>query len=105
MSDGDVIDEIDWKSIPKRSDSKLNLRRNPESSLVTLKWHMPICAEICRAEQKYMPFFGTITERDFREKIPNHGNIHKMIQRCALDFFPQNALGDSILDFFFRING
>ena len=34
-----------------------------------LKWHMPICAEICRAEQKYMPFFGTITERVLREKI------------------------------------
>ena len=32
------------------------------------KWHMPICAEICRAEQKYMPFFGTVTERFFREK-------------------------------------
>ena len=38
---------------------------------------MPICVEICGAEQKYMPFFGTITERDFRKKskaqkhIPN----------------------------------
>ena len=33
------------------------------------KWHMPICAELCCAEQKYMPFFGTVTECDFREKI------------------------------------
>ena len=30
---------------------------------------MPIWGEICCAEQKYMPFFGTITERDFRKKI------------------------------------
>ena len=37
---------------------------------VNLKWHMPICAEICGAEQKYMPFFGTVTERAFRKKIP-----------------------------------
>ena len=29
------------------------------------KWHMPIC----RAEQKYMPFFGAITERVFRKKF------------------------------------
>ena len=36
-----------------------------------LKWHMPICAEICRAEQKYMPA---------------HEHI-QMIQRCASDFF------------------
>ena len=36
---------------------------------VNFKWHMPICSEICGTEQKYMPFFGTITERDFREKI------------------------------------
>ena len=42
-----------------------------------LKWHMPTCAEICRAEQKYMPFFGTITERAFRKKNPKHKNIYK----------------------------
>ena len=41
-----------------------------------------------------MPFFGTITERDFREKNPQHRNIYKLIQCCALDFFPQNTLGD-----------
>ena len=40
---------------------------------VNFKWHMPIRVEICRAEQKYMPFFGTVTERDFREKIQNAG--------------------------------
>ena len=33
------------------------------------KWHMPILEEICRAEQKYMPFFGTVTERHFLKKI------------------------------------
>ena len=26
---------------------------------VNLKWHMPICAEICGVEQKYMPFLGS----------------------------------------------
>ena len=31
------------------------------------KWHMPIRVEICRAEQRYMPFFGTVTERHFWE--------------------------------------
>ena len=40
------------------------------------KWHMPICVERCRAEQKYMPFFGTVTERSFRKKIPKHRNIY-----------------------------
>ena len=34
------------------------------------KWQMPICLERCGAEQKYMPFFGTVTERAFRKKIP-----------------------------------
>ena len=33
-----------------------------------LKWHTPICEEICRLEQKYMPFFGAITERAFQKK-------------------------------------
>ena len=33
------------------------------------KWHTPICVERCRAQQKYMPFFGTVTERDFRKKF------------------------------------
>ena len=41
------------------------------------KWHMPLCEKICRAEQKYMPFFGTVTERDFRKKNPKHRNIYK----------------------------
>ena len=31
---------------------------------VNFNWHMPVCTEMCGAEQKYMPFFGTITERD-----------------------------------------
>ena len=41
------------------------------------KWHMPICVERCRAEQKYMPCFGTVIERAFQKKIPNHRNIYK----------------------------
>ena len=44
-----------------------------------LKWHMPICLERFRAKQKYMPFFGTVTERAFRKKIPKHRNIYKYI--------------------------
>ena len=66
------------------------------------KRHMPLCEEICRAEQNYMPFFGTITERAFRKKIPKHGNIYKMMQRCAPDFFSaKRARSRSrVLDFF-----
>ena len=61
---------------------------------VNLKWHMPIYAEICRAKQKYMPFFGTVTERAFRKKKSKAPEHIQMMQRCALDFFPRNALGD-----------
>ena len=35
--------------------------------------------------------FGTVTERDFREKIPKHRNIDAML---CLGIFPENALGD-----------
>ena len=42
-----------------------------------LKWHMPICVERYRVEQKYMPFFGTVTERAFRKKNPKQRNIYK----------------------------
>ena len=42
---------------------------------VNFKWHMPICAEICRAEQKYMPFFGTVTERVLRKKHPECSGV------------------------------
>ena len=42
---------------------------------------------------KNTPFLGTVTERVFR-KNPKHGNIYKMMQRYALDIFPQNSLGD-----------
>ena len=37
-----------------------------------------------------MPFFGTVTERGFRKKIPKHGNIYKMMQDCAPDFSRKN---------------
>ena len=46
-------------------------------------YDMPICAEICRAEQKYMPFFGAVTERAFRKK---KSKAREHI--CVLDFFP-----------------
>ena len=41
-----------------------------------------------------MPFFGTVTERAFRKKIPKHGNKNKMMQRYALDFYSINTLDD-----------
>ena len=44
------------------------------------KWHMPLCEEICRAQQKYMPFFGTVTERDFRKK----SKAQKHIQNSSM---------------------
>ena len=54
------------------------------------KWHMPICEEICRAEQKYMPFFGTITERDLRKKSKarKHVKIEPMLRS---GFFPRKT--------------
>ena len=53
---------------------------------------MPICVEICRAEQKYLPFVG-LSPGALSGKNPKHWNIYKMMPRCALDFFPENALG------------
>ena len=49
------------------------------------KWHMQICVVRCRAEQKYMPIFGTVTERDFRKKKSKAQKHIQMMQRCALD--------------------
>ena len=40
-------------------------------------YDMPKCEEKCRAEQKYMPFFGTITERAFRKKSKAQEQIPK----------------------------
>ena len=51
------------------------------------KWHMPIWEEICRAEQKYMPFFWDRHRACFPGKKPKHGNIYKLMPRYALDFF------------------
>ena len=58
---------------------------------MNFKWHMPIREEICRAEQKYMPFFGTVAERVFWKKNPKHRNIYKSSQCCALDFFSRKT--------------
>ena len=54
---------------------------------VNFKWHMPRCVVRYRAEQKYMPFFGSVIERAFRKKIPKHGNIYKMMLRNGIDFW------------------
>ena len=59
------------------------------------KWHMPICVERCHAEQEYMPFFGTVTERAFRKKnskAQEHVQIFSML-RSGFSFL-RNALGD-----------
>ena len=45
------------------------------------KWHMPIRGEICRAKQKYMPFFGTVAERAFRKKNPKRGTVTERVLR------------------------
>ena len=54
---------------------------------------MLISNGICKYEggyaalnKKYMPFFGTVTKLDFREKI-HSTETYKLMQCCALDFF------------------
>ena len=54
---------------------------------------------IYRAEQKY------ITERDFRKKKSKAQKHIQMSQRCALDFFPRNTLGDPAFWIFSKIHG
>ena len=47
------------------------------------EWHMPICVERCGAEQKYMPIFGNLTERDFWKKTKAQEHI-QMMQRIRV---------------------
>ena len=47
------------------------------------KWHM---RGIKPCWTKYMPFFGTVTKRDFRKKIPKHRNICKWSKVMLLIF-------------------
>ena len=56
----------------------------------------------CRAEQKYMPFFGTVNERAFRKKIPNHRNIYKWCNAALWIFFSMKRARwrSRVLDFF-----
>ena len=69
------------------------------------KWHMPVWEEICGAEQKYMPLFGTVTERDFRKKIQSMGTYTNGTTLCS-GFFPQNAFADGPAFWIFsRIHG
>ena len=64
-------------------------------------YDMPICEERWRAEQKYMPFFGTVTERAFWKKTPKHSNIYKW-QNAALWIFSAKCARwrSCVLDFF-----
>ena len=71
------------------------------SSDANFKWHMPICVEGCRAEQKYMSFFGTVTERIFRKKIQST-ETYKNGTTLRSGFFPEKHAGSRsrVLDFF-----
>ena len=65
------------------------------------KWHMPICVEGYRAEQKCMPFFGTVTERALRKKSKarKHIKINAMLRSGF--FSGKHARSWSrVLDFF-----
>ena len=69
---------------------------------------MPICAEICRAEQKYMPFSGTVPERVFWEKIQstrtytNDATLRSGFS--ALDFPGFTGKGLRIFGQFYRVS-
>ena len=54
---------------------------------------MPILGEICHADQIYMPFFGTIADRNHRKKsiAQKHIQIDDMLRS---GFFPKTALGE-----------
>ena len=65
------------------------------------KWHMPICVERCRAKQKYMPFFGTVTERAFRKKIQTTGTYtNDATLRSGLFSAKRARRRSRVLDFF-----
>ena len=57
---------------------------------------MLLWGEICRAEQKYMPFFGTVTKRAFRKKnskiVP--GFADKEFVYGIM--YPENSMADGI---------
>ena len=58
------------------------------------KWHMPIRGEICRVEQKSMPFFS--------EKKKSKAQKHiQMTQHCAQDFPAKHARWWSPVSIFF----
>ena len=70
------------------------------------KWHMPIWGEICRAEEKYMPFFGTITERDFRKKIHSTETYTNWFNAALWIFFRKTrSVMVPRFGFFSRIHG
>ena len=54
---------------------------------VNFKWHMPIREEICRAEQKYMPFLGTVAERVFWKKIQSTETYTNLLNAALWIFF------------------
>ena len=69
------------------------------------KWHMPICFERCRAEQKYMPFLGP-SPSALSGKNPKAQEHIQMMQRYALDFFHETrSVTVPRFGFFPRIHG
>ena len=70
------------------------------------KWHMPIWEEICRAEQKYMPFLGPWPSvfSGKKSKAWKHIQIDSMLRSgfffgiharsrsCVLDFFSDSRI-------------
>ena len=63
------------------------------SSDVNFKWNMPICAEICRAEEKYIPFLGPSPSAISGKKI-QCTETYTNDATLRSGFFPQDALGD-----------
>ena len=65
------------------------------------KWHTPIWEELWRAEQKYMPFFGTINESHFRWKIQSKEKyINNPMLRSGFFSANQARWWSRVLDFF-----
>ena len=55
------------------------------------KWHMPVSEEICPAEQKNMPFFGTVADRIFWKKIQRTETYTNLLNAALWIFFRKHA--------------
>ena len=83
---GTITDRAFWKKIKR--DNKIICADTVSVGLsydANFEWHM-LWVDICRDEQNYMPFFGTITERVFRKKI-RRSALHHLYMFLCFDFF------------------